>query len=54
MVKLEFDKIYHTDCLMLMRDMPDKCVDHVITSPPYNMKLRILKGTLNVLNMKLV
>lgn len=27
-----------------MSDMPDKYVDYTITSPPYNMKLRILKG----------
>ena len=26
------------DALTLMRTMPNECVDHVITSPPYNLK----------------
>ena len=29
-------KILNMDCLDAMRDMPDKCVDLVLTSPPYN------------------
>ena len=31
------DKIIHGDCLEVMRTLPDKCVDVVITSPPYNL-----------------
>ncbi|MBR4153282.1 MAG: site-specific DNA-methyltransferase [Selenomonadaceae bacterium] len=31
------DKIIHGDCLEVMRVLPDKCVDVVITSPPYNL-----------------
>ena len=31
------DKIIHGDCLEIMRNFPDKCVDIVITSPPYNL-----------------
>ena len=31
------DKIIHGDCLKVMRSMPDKCIDVVITSPPYNL-----------------
>lgn len=31
------DKIIHGDCLEVMRALPDKCVDVVITSPPYNL-----------------
>jgi DNA modification methylase len=27
--------LYNADCLDIMRDMPDKCVDLVITDPPY-------------------
>jgi site-specific DNA-methyltransferase (adenine-specific) len=33
---LELNKIYCGDCLDLMREMPDKCVDLIVTSPPYN------------------
>ena len=32
------------DCLEKMKDFPDKCIDLVFTSPPYNMNLRIRNG----------
>jgi modification methylase len=32
------NKILCGDCLSVMRQMPDGCVDLVITSPPYNLK----------------
>ena len=32
---LELNRIYQGDCLELMREMPDKCVDLVLTDPPY-------------------
>ena len=32
---LEVDRIYCGDCLDLMREMPDKCIDLVLTDPPY-------------------
>ena len=32
----ELGKIYHGDCLEIMKTWPDKCVDIVVTSPPYN------------------
>ena len=32
---LELNKIYCGDCLEYMREMPDKCVDLVLTDPPY-------------------
>lgn len=32
------NKIVCGDCLETMRQMPDKCVDLVVTSPPYNLK----------------
>jgi len=32
---LEIDRIYCGDCLDLMREMPDKSVDLVLTDPPY-------------------
>lgn len=30
------NKVIQGDCLKAMKEMPDKCVDLVITSPPYN------------------
>ncbi len=32
------DKIINDDCLTVMSEMPDKCIDLVVTSPPYNLK----------------
>lgn len=32
---LELNKIHNTDCLEFMRSMPDRCVDLVVTDPPY-------------------
>ena len=40
-MSLEFGKIYHEDCLETLSRMTDDSVDLVITSPPYNMNLRI-------------
>ena len=33
----ELNKIYQGDCLEIMRQWPDKCVDLVLTDPPYGM-----------------
>lgn len=30
------NKIHCADCLTLMKDWPDKCIDLTVTSPPYN------------------
>lgn len=38
------DKIYTEDCLQTMKRMGDDAVDTVITSPPYNMGLKLQKG----------
>lgn len=38
------DVIFNECCLKTMSRMPDKCIDVVVTSPPYNMNLRINKG----------
>jgi modification methylase len=32
------DKLICGDCLSVMREMPDECLDLVVTSPPYNLK----------------
>ena len=33
---LELNEIYNMDCLKLLKQMPDKCIDLVLTDPPYN------------------
>ena len=42
--KLEINKIYNESCLDTLARIPDNYIDLVITSPPYNMNLRIRKG----------
>ena len=37
-------KLIHGDCLKHLREIPDNSVDLVLTSPPYNMNLRISNG----------
>jgi DNA modification methylase len=38
------DTVICGDCLEVMKDFPDGCVDLVLTSPPYNMRTRIRNG----------
>jgi len=37
-------QLIHGDCLEKMKEIPDDSVDLVLTSPPYNMNLRIRNG----------
>jgi len=37
---MEIDRIYHKDCIELMKEMPEDYIDCVITSPPYNASYR--------------
>jgi site-specific DNA-methyltransferase (adenine-specific) len=39
----EIEGLYTADCVDFMASMPDKCVDLVVTSPPYD-NLRDYKG----------
>ena len=41
---MDFNKIYHEDCLETLSRMEDDSVDVTITSPPYNLNLRVAKG----------
>lgn len=34
----ELNSIYHGDCLAVMKDWPDKCIDLMLTDPPYGVK----------------
>ena len=43
-MNMKLNKIYHEDCLSTLKKMKDDSVDLVITSPPYNMNLRIRNG----------
>lgn len=44
MTDIEKNKIYQESCIDTLRKMTDNSVDLVVTSPPYNMNLRIRKG----------
>lgn len=39
--KIELNKVYNKDCLVFMRELPDKYLDYIFTSPPYNIKKQI-------------
>ena len=41
---MELNKIYNENCLDTMARMPNGFVDLVVTSPPYNMRLRVRNG----------
>lgn len=41
---MRLNKIYNEDCLKTLSRMKDDSIDIVITSPPYNMNLRIRNG----------
>ena len=41
---MKLNKIYQEDCLSTLKKMKDDSIDLVITSPPYNMNLRIRNG----------
>jgi len=41
---IEINKIYHEDCLDTLKRINDNSIDLVVTSPPYNMNLRIRNG----------
>ena len=40
-MKLEemIGKIINADCMDILKELPDKCIDLVITSPPYNLNI---------------
>mgnify|MGYP001443899180 CR=1 FL=1 len=42
--KIEINTIYNEDCQATIKRFKNKSVDLVITSPPYNMNLRIRNG----------
>jgi len=42
-MKLELNKIYHGDCLELMKDIPDKSVDVLLSDIPYGIDYQSAK-----------
>jgi len=42
--QIQVNKLYTENCLDTLKRMPDKFVDLVVTSPPYNMRTRIRNG----------
>ena len=42
--KIQYNKIYNESCLDTLSKIKDQSIDCVITSPPYNMNLRIRNG----------
>ena len=36
--------VWQGDCLELMKEMPDKCIDLVVTDPPYGLDKRLSNG----------
>lgn len=43
--KLELNKIHNVDCLEFMKTLPDKCIDLVLTDPPYGLNSKMKGGT---------
>jgi site-specific DNA-methyltransferase (adenine-specific)/modification methylase len=41
---MEVNKVYNEDCLETLKRLDDKSINIVVTSPPYNMNLRIRNG----------
>ena len=33
---IEVNKIYNADCMDILKQLPDKSIDLVLTDPPYN------------------
>lgn len=39
--EIELDKVYNKDCITFMQAIPDKFIDYIFTSPPYNISKQI-------------
>lgn len=47
MERVEFDQIYHEDCIPGMRSIPDDTVELVITDPPFAIDFKAIRGNYN-------
>lgn len=50
-MKLELNKIHNVDCLEFMKTLPDKCIDLVLTDPPYSTPTITAFGRKKVFNL---
>lgn len=39
-MNFKFVNIFNNDCLTILRNLPNECIDLVITSPPYNLNIK--------------
>jgi len=44
---LEFDQIYHQDCIAGMPQMLDNCIDLIVTDPPFAIDFKAVRGNYN-------
>lgn len=44
---MEIDKIYNTDCLVGMKDIPNESIDLIVTDPPYRVTSKGTSGTMS-------
>lgn len=44
-IEQHYNKIYNVDCLEFMKTLPDKCIDLVLTDPPYGLNSKMKGGT---------
>lgn len=44
---MDLDVVYNQDCLVGMKDIPDECVDLIVTDPPYRVTSRGSGGTMS-------
>lgn len=42
---IEINKIYNDDCMNILKQLPDKCIDMVLTDPPYGMSYQSSRRT---------
>lgn len=47
--QIELNKVYCLDCLLFMKELPDKFLDYILTSPPYNAGERTSHGKNNAI-----
>ncbi len=41
---MELNKIHNVDCLEFMKTLPDKCIDLIVTDPPYGLDEKLFQG----------
>jgi len=46
---IELNKVYNLDCLLFMKQLPNKYLDYILTSPPYNAGERTSHGKNNAI-----